>query len=121
MLAVTMHLTTDLAPVPLLWILPLAMYLVTYIVAFGSWRTRMFPIATRLFPSAMILLAASLLFSGRWQLLTIDLVAFFLGAVVCHSELARRRPEVSRLAEFYFWISLGGAHRSARSTHWWRR
>lgn len=109
MLAVTMHLTTDLAPVPLLWTLPLALYLVTYIVAFGSWGPRVFPVAARLFAPAMILLAGSLLFFGRWQLLAIDLAAFFVGALACHGELARRRPAVPRLAEYYFWISLGGA------------
>lgn len=108
MLAVTTHLTTDLAPAPLLWIAPLALYLATYIVAFGPWAERAQPVALRLFPAALMLLAASLLVIGRWQLLAIDLAAFGVGALLCHCELARRRPAVRNLAEYYFWISLGG-------------
>ncbi|MBL9123130.1 MAG: fused MFS/spermidine synthase, partial [Planctomycetaceae bacterium] len=109
MLAVTTRLTTDLSPVPLLWILPLSIYLLTYIVAFSPWGAQWHPLVQSLFPISIIALAVSLLFPGHWYLLGIDLAVFAIGALACHMELARRRPPVERLTEFYLWLSLGGA------------
>ena len=109
MLAVTTRITTDLSPVPLLWIIPLSLYLLTYIVAFAPWGASWRGYVQTLFPLAVIVLAISLLFPGQWYLLGIDLIVFAIGALACHGELAHRRPSVARLTEFYLWLSIGGA------------
>ena len=111
MLAVTSYITTDVAAVPLLWILPLAIYLVTFIVAFGSTSERARAIASRGVPIAVILLAICMAGQIRGPLtlvLPVHVIAFGLLALHCHGALAADRPEPGRLTEFYFWISAGG-------------
>ncbi len=109
MLGVTTWITTDIAPIPLLWIAPLAVYLITYIVAFSKSGGLVTVWATRINPWAMCALVASLTATGIWPLLLVHLVAFGVGAMVCHGQLARLRPAEERLTEFYVWLSLGGA------------
>jgi hypothetical protein len=109
MLAVTTHLTTDVAAVPLLWVIPLALYLLTFILVFS--RTQWIPHdwLVRLFPFAVILLCVSVILQPGWQILLLHLCVFFIGSLVCHRELARDRPAVDHLTEYFFWMSLGGA------------
>ena len=109
MLAVTARITTNIAPIPLLWTIPLALYLLTFVLTFARRQLVAHHLVIWLFPCLMILLALSLVVLGRWQLLAIHLAAFFAGAMVCHGELARRRPVVQHLTEFYWWMSVGGA------------
>lgn len=108
MLGVTAHITTDITPFPLLWVIPLALYLLSFIVAFSRrpWLPHVWTL--RLLPLAMILLVASLMMGERWRTLGIHLLAFFIGALACHGELARQRPATDRLTEFYLWLSFGG-------------
>lgn len=108
MLGVTSYLTTDLAPVPLLWIVPLALYLLTFVAAFAARPLAPPNFWERLFPVAVLLLVTSLIFQGTWHTLPLHVAAFFIGAMVCHGDLAKDRPHVSRLTEFYLWISVGG-------------
>ncbi len=108
MLAVTARATTNIAPIPLLWIIPLALYLLSFVLVFARWQVLPRALMTRLFPLFLILLAASLIVSARWQLLAIHISTFFVGAMVCHGELAKRRPATSHLTEFYWWMSVGG-------------
>ena len=108
MLGVTQFLTTDLAPIPLLWIVPLALYLLTFVLAFATKPLLQEDFWKRLLPFLILALATSVMFQGVWQLIPLHLAAFFVGSMVCHHGLAADRPHVDRLTEFYLWISLGG-------------
>jgi hypothetical protein len=111
LLSVTLHITTDIAAVPLLWVLPLAIYLATFILAFarrqliGAWlAARIMP----LFVLALVIVLVSEATEPAWLLMLVHLAAFFIVALVCHGELARLRPAAEHLTEFYLWLSLGG-------------
>jgi hypothetical protein len=112
LLSVTQFCTTDIAPVPGLWVLPLAVYLLTFIVAFGrtpQWLRQAVEVVT---PVAVLLLLFSILANRKpaslGLVLGIHLGVFLLVALNCHMDLARRRPGPDRLTEFYLWVSLGG-------------
>jgi SAM-dependent methyltransferase len=111
LLGVTTYLSTDIAAVPLLWIIPLILYLLTFVLVFA--RTPLVPhhIMVFLEPFLIIPLAA-IFFVGLkgaiWQSLPFHLLVFFGIAMVCHGELMQSRPAAYHLTEFYLWISLGG-------------
>jgi hypothetical protein len=110
LLAVTTYVTTDLASMPLLWTIPLALYLLTYILAFAS-RTRR---ASWLAPAVLPLVVVPLvmvLATGFPHLIWIPLhwLAFFVGALICHGELAASRPAARHATGYYLAIALGGA------------
>ncbi|MEI9963916.1 MAG: fused MFS/spermidine synthase [Caulobacteraceae bacterium] len=110
MLGVTTHIATDIASAPFLWVAPLALYLLTFIIAFQA-RPLISPRTALLFQAAVF--AACLLTFGvpiKWFLaqVALDLLGFFLTALVCHQALAARRPPAARLTEFYLLISVGG-------------
>jgi spermidine synthase len=110
LVAVTTHLTTDVASVPLIWIPPLALFLLTFIVAFSAWGDKIAEAAAPLKFMVIFLLAAVMGAKIDQDMigLAIHLVAFFLIVLCCHLELALRRPEPARLTEFYLWMSFGG-------------
>ncbi|HEV2707841.1 MAG TPA: fused MFS/spermidine synthase, partial [Pyrinomonadaceae bacterium] len=110
-LGVTTYITTDIAAVPLLWVIPLALYLLTFVLVFA--RRRFLPrgLMTRLVPAAAILVTLVYLSGATepaWFLILVHLVFFFLAAYVCHLQLAEDRPGVEHLAEFYLWLAVGG-------------
>jgi spermidine synthase len=111
LLSVTLHLTTDVAAVPLLWVIPLAIYLATFVLAFG--RRQYLPQALVAHGMPLVVLALVIVLISQqnrplWLLMTVHLAAFFVMALVCHGELARLRPPAERLTEFYLWLSVGG-------------
>ena len=108
MLGVTTYLTTDITPIPLLWVIPFAIYLVTFILVFSrrEWLSHRW--LKLIFPCLMLFVVASLIFSRSWYFFLIHLVVFFVAAMVCHGELIRSRPHVSRLTDFYLCLSIGG-------------
>jgi SAM-dependent methyltransferase len=111
MLAVTSYISTDIAVVPLLWIIPLALYLLTFALAFGKHSTRMRAMAKRGLPVWVVPLALCMVAKIRAPLVGIvllHLAAFGMVALSCHADLAKDRPEPARLTEFYFWVSFGG-------------
>jgi hypothetical protein len=111
MLGVTTALTTDIAPVPLLWVAPLALYLVTFIVAFGGGRDRGVALANRLLPAMLLAAAVSLMLGMELQIgwaLVVHLLPFLAAAMLCHGLLSKERPGARHLTEFYFWLALGG-------------
>lgn len=113
MLGVTTYATTDVAPMPLLWVVPLALYLVTFILAFSHPPTWVQRLTMAALP-AFVLVQVFLLLLGQlalpvWLELVIHLAGFFVAALYCHGELARDRPEAGALTEFYLWVSAGGA------------
>ena len=109
MLGVTTHISTDLAAIPLLWVLPLSAYLLTFIVAFARVARVPDRLAARARPflalAAMASVAGTL--HGPW-LIPVHLTAFFAAALCCHAALVRTRPGPEDLTEFYVWISVGG-------------
>jgi hypothetical protein len=111
MLAVTSYISTDIAAVPLLWIVPLSLYLLTFALAFGKHRAAADTIAARALPLLVVPLALFMIAKLRAPLTALvltHLAAFAAIALNCHASLAKDRPEASRLTEFYFWISFGG-------------
>ena len=111
-LALTTYLTTDIAPVPLLWVLPLALYLLSLILVFMRRPPLAHASMVRLQALLIVPLAVLIFWSSTVQViqaLPFHVLAFFVTAMVCHGELARRRPDASHLTEYYLWIALGGA------------
>ncbi len=111
LLSVTLAFTTDVASVPLFWVLPLALYLCTFILAFGDpdrLPLRWLRPATQLSALVCLLLLTREGFLARELLSVVALPTLFLGALTCHGDLASERPQVGRLTEFYLWVSLGG-------------
>ncbi|WP_312594933.1 fused MFS/spermidine synthase [Brevundimonas sp.] len=110
MLGVTAHLTTDVASAPFLWVIPLALYLLTFVIAFQT-RPAVSPVLALSLQGAMAAACAALIAfrTGEWVLVfTVNLAAFFFTALMCHQRLAARRPPPDRLTEFYLLLSLGG-------------
>ena len=110
-IAVTSYITTDLASAPFLWVLPLALYLLTFVAVFRDRPWLRHETVAWLIPFPVAPLAVGLLGEQRpfWlALVAVNLVAFALLALLCHGELYRRRPAPARLTEFYLWTSLGG-------------
>lgn len=111
LLGVTEYVTTDVASVPLLWVVPLAIYLATFIVAFSKRQPISESTWARLLAlNAALVVALMITQQSRptWVIAGAHLLLLFLGAVVCHRALARLRPRVSRLTEFYLLLSVGG-------------
>jgi hypothetical protein len=110
MLGVTAHLTTDVASAPFLWVIPLALYLLTFVIAFQT-RPAVPPVVALVLQGAMAAACAALIAfrTGEWLLVfTVNLAAFFFTALMCHQRLAAKRPPPDRLTEFYLLLSLGG-------------
>lgn len=111
LLSTTTHLTTDIVAVPLMWVVPLALYLVTFIVAFASGGAIFVKQAKMAAPVLLLLLGGyTFLAQGALQLLMAltNLVLLFVVALALHGHLAERRPAASQLTDFYLWMSVGG-------------
>jgi hypothetical protein len=111
MIGATTYVTTDIAAVPLLWVMPLAIYLLSFILAFGRWPAvlhRLVVVAT--VPVALVVFF--LILSGFKQRIWITVLwhflLLFLVALACHGELALTRPSSRHLTQFYLLISVGG-------------
>jgi spermidine synthase len=109
--AVTQYLTTDVAPAPLLWVVPLLIYLLSFVLVFSrrlrpphAWMCRVLPL-----PAAMtVFTLASNSNHPTAIIASVHLLAFFFSAMVCHGELADDRPPPDRLTELYLWMAAGG-------------
>jgi hypothetical protein len=109
LLAVTNHITQNIASVPFLWVVPLSIYLLSFILAFDHprWYARL------VFLAALLVLLPAM----AWYVPSLELrvaaplyvVGLFVSCMFCHGELARLKPEPARLTRFYLMISLGGA------------
>lgn len=105
MVAVTTYVTTDVASAPFIWVIPLALFLTTFILVFKdrlgfnyAWVINLLPVAILvhiLMPSHLVGVISAV-------------IAFLLAAIVCHRELYLARPDASRLTEFYICMSAGG-------------
>jgi hypothetical protein len=111
LIAVTAHVSTDVAASPMLWVIPLALYLATFVIVFQTKPVLPHRWVVLAEPAFIILLVAVLVFAGLDQIfltVTANIVAFFVIALTCHGELARRRPAARHLTAFYMWMSTGG-------------
>jgi hypothetical protein len=109
--AVTAYISTDVAAAPLLWVLPLALYLLTFVAVFRDrpWFSQ--ALVIKIVPFLVAPLAISLIGGDReyWlPCIALNLLALFTLALACHGELYARRPAPALLTEFYLWTSLGG-------------
>ncbi|HSW50588.1 MAG TPA: fused MFS/spermidine synthase, partial [Bryobacteraceae bacterium] len=113
LLAVTNYVCQNIAPVPFLWILPLSLYLLSFIFTFGreSWYSR------GAFTGLLALLLSGMCYglgkfdgsTNLFHVVPLFAAGLFVSCMVCHGELAARRPHASHLTGFYLAIALGGA------------
>ncbi|MBT4711385.1 MAG: fused MFS/spermidine synthase [Alphaproteobacteria bacterium] len=115
LLGVTLHIGTDIAAAPFLWVVPLALYLLSFVLVFArrplfshAWMLRGQVVTVTLAVLAVIWPNAGGPPASIPVLFGIHLAALFFSAMACHGELARLRPGTSRLTEFYLLMSLGG-------------
>ncbi|MBL4615074.1 MAG: fused MFS/spermidine synthase [Magnetovibrio sp.] len=112
MLGITTHITTDVAAVPLLWVVPLALYLLTFIIVFARHPLVTSNSALKLLLIGLVLFGGVWLWrdpSGQWLIWVLALLAvFFITVLSCHAELAQLKPHKAWLTEFYLWMAVGG-------------
>jgi hypothetical protein len=113
LLSITNHLMENVAPVPLLWVLPLALYLLTFTLAFSRRSLYSRWLMIRLLAVALGSLGYAIYDPSFTESVQVSVPLFctglFLCCFFCHGELAKRRPAASHLTSFYLMISLGGA------------
>ena len=111
LLGVTAYLTTNVAPIPLLWVVPLALYLLTFIFAFANKRLASSSGLARFLPLLLTPLALAVILESSTPLVPLaifHLATFFVAAWMCHARLSESRPDPAHLTEFYLWMSVGG-------------
>ena len=111
LVAVTAHISTDVAAVPLLWVLPLALYLLTFVIAFARRPIIPHKLVLALQPPFIVALVVVIIFDPIKTIvgvLAVHLAVFFVNALMCHGELARTRPPPRYLTAFYLWMAAGG-------------
>ncbi len=111
LLGVTTYITTDLAAIPLLWAIPLALYLLSFILTFARQQFlpyRQLVVILPLLLTPLILLCWARSVKPLWLVVVLNLLGFFIAACVFHWQLAQKRPNPEHLTSFYWWISVGG-------------
>ena len=109
--SVTTYLTSDIAAVPLLWVIPLSLYLVSFIIVFAQKPLVSQRFLTAALPRTVLLLVLVYLTESNEPIqlvAAIHLSGFFVLCLACHGELAQDRPATSHLTEFYLWLAVGG-------------
>ncbi len=112
LLGVTTYLSTDVAAMPLLWVIPLALYLITFIIVFARSGRSVDRFAITLHGGLLTLLMVALFWGSGMSLRSeyiLHLAVFAATALVLHGELAASRPAPEYLTGFYLWMALGGA------------
>jgi len=113
LLAVTNHLTQNIAAIPFLWVLPLSLYLLSFILCFDSdrwyWRWLFIRLGAVALPAVAYAISTESDISNIRVALGFFSAALFVLFMVCHGELARRRPAPKYLTSFYLMVSVGGA------------
>ncbi len=112
LLGLTTFISTDIASVPLLWVVPLTLYLLSFVIVFSKWHGQIHPLVIKLQPIVLLpFLAYSFINPAvlpYWLDLCLHLTAFFLAVMVCHGELARLRPSTKHLTTYYLIMSFAG-------------
>ena len=112
LLGLTNFISTDIASVPLLWIIPLTVYLLSFVIVFSKWNDKIHPTIVKLQPLFLLPFIAYAFINPAdlpyWAYLILHLIAFFFAVMVCHGELAKNRPHTQYLTTFYLIMSFGG-------------
>ena len=112
LLGLTNFISTDIASVPLLWIIPLTLYLLSFILVFSTWHPHLHPWMLKVQPAVLLPFIAFSFINPAvipyWLDLGLHLVNFFLITMVCHGELARLRPPTQHLTSYYLIMSFAG-------------
>jgi len=111
LVAVTAHVTTTVAPAPLLWAVPLAAYLASFVIVFAK-RTIPHAVVAKRLPFVVVvglLLLATGANHPEWLVIALHVAVLLFVAVHCHGAMVEDRPPAARLPEFYTWMSVGGA------------
>ncbi len=111
MLGLTTYLTTDISPIPLLWVGPLALYLLTFVLVFASRALVSEHMLARALPLCVLLLVMTMAARAAgplWLLVALHVVTFFVAAMLCHGQLAASRPPTTQLTAFYLILATGG-------------
>lgn len=112
MLGVTTFITTDIITVPLFWVIPLALYLLSFIIAFSEKPFFTLPLTRILQAMTALFLLALTIVEGMLAVINaafLHLLFFFFTALMCHQELAALKPKAKHLTEFFLIMSFGGA------------
>ena len=109
LVAVTAHISTDIAPAPFLWVIPLALYLLTFVLIFRDQRLVSTKVVIHLVPilAGLVILSKVVNFNIFLNC-TIHLGFFFVVALMYHQRLYSLRPPAEHLTQFYLWMSFGG-------------
>ncbi len=112
LLGLTNFISTDIASVPLLWIIPLTLYLLSFVLVFSNWAMRIHPFMLAAQPVILLPFIAFSFINPAvlpyWLNLLLHLLAFFMAIMVCHGELAKNRPHTRHLTDFYLIMSFAG-------------
>jgi hypothetical protein len=111
LISVTAHISTDVAAAPFMWVIPLALYLVTFVIVFQTRPILPHKWMVAIEPLFIVALAGVMVFEIRqytFAILAFYVAAFFVITIVCHGELSRARPPARYLTAFYMWMSAGG-------------
>lgn len=114
LLGVTTHITSNIFPAPMMWVIPLGLYLVTFIIAFGNRKFVSLEKLGIIHPAAVALTVAATIsnvadLNSSWLSLILHMGIFGLVALMCHMRLAELRPSGKNLTAFYLMLSIGGA------------
>ena len=112
LLGLTNFISTDIASVPLLWIIPLTLYLLSFVIVFSKWNDKIHPLMVTLQAIFLLPFIAYAFINPAdlpyWAHLILHLLAFFFAVMVCHGELAKLRPHTRHLTAFYLIMSFAG-------------
>src|SRR5205085_3568123 len=111
LISVTAHISTDIAAAPFMWVIPLALYLATFVIVFSNRPVLPHNWMVAIEPLFIVALVGVMVFEIRayiFGILALNVVAVFVITLVCHGELARSRPDARYLTGFYMWMSAGG-------------
>jgi len=110
-LGVTQYFSNNLTSAPMMWVPPLAIYLLSYIIAFSRRPVLSVGLSARIFPMAIVAVVVSIMLDATHPistLLALHWLALLLAGTMCHGLLAQDRPEPARLTEFYLMLAVGG-------------
>jgi hypothetical protein len=111
MLGMTTYATSDVAPIPLLWVVPLFLYLASFVIAYSKRGRRGLPWVIRALPFVALVSMFFVLTrapANMWVVFGVHMVTLLVVAVAFHGQVARERPKTSRLTEYYLVLSIGG-------------
>ncbi len=112
LLSVTNYILTDVASLPLFWVVPLALYLITFIITFGSRSTAPYTLLERAWTLAVLFIVVALAAEANSPasvLIPAHLAVFFIASLICHRRIASMAPHPQFLPQFYLAMSIGGA------------